>query len=166
LTFIISGRVKALYLCSVINHKGTLETLSQYHHEGAALIARLFLGCLFFFQGYDAVFRVKIRNVIGTFEPGFSRRGIPRILTVSAVWYTSCSALAGGALLIAGLFKYAALYVLGANLIVAAIGFGIDRPMWDTRHALPRLALLLLLLIIPADWDTITLDHLLVNSKI
>lgn len=143
-----------------------LETLSQYHHEGAALIARLFLGCLFFFQGYDAVFRVKIRNVIGTFEPVFSRKGIPRILTGSAAWYTCCTALIGGALLIAGLFKYAVLYLLGANLVVAALGFGIDRPMWDTRHVFPRLALLLLLLIIPADWDTISIDHLLINSKL
>lgn len=138
-----------------------METLSQYHHEATALIARLFLGCLFFFQGYDAVFRVKIRNVIGTFEPVFLRRGIPRILTVSAAWYTSCTALVGGALLIAGLFKYAVLYLLGANLIVAALGFGIDRPMWDTHHVFPRLLLLLFLLIIPAGWDAISLDHLL-----
>lgn len=165
MTFVISRCLTARYLCSVTCEQRKLETLSLYHHEGAALIARLFLGSLFLFQGYDAVFRVKVRNVIGTFEPVFSRNGIPRILTVSAAWYTSCTALVCGALLVAGLLKYPALYLLGANLVVASIGFGIDRPMWDTRHALPRLALLLLLLIIPADWDKLSLDHLLFNYK-
>lgn len=137
-----------------------MEIISQYHYEAAAFIARVFLGCLFFFQGYDAVFKVKISNVIGTFEPGFSKKGIPRILTVFAAWFTSCTELIGGILLIAGLFKYLTLYLLGANLIIAAAGFGIVAPMWDTRHVLPRLGLLIFLLIIPADWDIISLDHL------
>jgi putative oxidoreductase len=138
-----------------------VETLSQSHYLFAALLARVFLGCLFFFQGYDAVFKVRIRNVIDTFEADFSRKGIPRFLTVFAAWFTSCTELVGGGLLIIGLFEYLALYLLGINLIIAAIGFGINTPVWNTRHVFPRLVLILFLLVIPQSWDTISLDHLL-----
>jgi putative oxidoreductase len=137
-----------------------MEIINQYHYIIAALIARVFLGCLFFFQGYDAVFKVKIKNVINTFENDFSDNGIPRFVTVVASWFTSIVEFVCGALLILGLFEYAALYLLGINLIIVAIGFGINTPMWDTRHVFPRLLLLLLLLILPQSWNSLSLDHL------
>lgn len=138
-----------------------MEIINQYHYTVASLIARVFLGCLFFFQGYDAVFKVKIKNVIGTFEDAFSQKGIPKFLTVLAAWFTSCTELIGGILLIVGLFEYPALYLLGLNLIVAAIGFGINTPVWDTRHVFPRLALIIFLLVVPQSWNSASLDLLL-----
>jgi uncharacterized membrane protein YphA (DoxX/SURF4 family) len=141
-----------------------MEIINQYHYIAAAFIARVFLGCLFFFQGYDAVFNVKVKNVINTFENDFANNGIPRFLTVIASWFTCLSGLIGGALLILGLFEYAALYLLGMNLIVAAVGFGINTPVWDTRHVFPRLLLTIFLLTIPRSWDTISLDHLFFNQ--
>jgi len=140
-----------------------MEIINQYHEVAAVLIARLFLGCLFFFQGYDAVFNIKIKNVIGAFENDFSRKGIPRFFIIAASWFTSCTELIGGALLIVGLFEYSALYLLGINLIIAAVGFGISTPMWDTKHVFPRLTLILLFLIIPQSWNTFSLDHLFFN---
>ncbi len=140
-----------------------METINQHHFIVAAFIARVFLGCLFFFQGYDAVFRIKLKNVISTFEADFSNNGIPRIFTISASWFTCFSALICGGLLILGLFQYPALYILGANLIIASIGFGITTPMWDTKHVLPRLILILLLLIIPHQYNAWSLDYLLFN---
>jgi putative oxidoreductase len=137
-----------------------VEIISQYHYIAASLIARVFLGCLFFFQGYDAVFKVKIKHVIGTFEDEFSRKGIPKSLTVLAAWFTSCTELIGGFLLIIGLFEYAALYLLGLNLIIAAIGFGINTPVWNTRHVFPRLVLILFLLAVPQSWNAASLDLL------
>jgi uncharacterized membrane protein YphA (DoxX/SURF4 family) len=138
-----------------------MDIINQYHYIIAAFIARVFLGCLFFFQGYDAVFNVKIRNIISTYENDFANNGIPRFMTVMASWFTSLSALTGGALLILGLFEYAALYLLSINLIVAAVGFGINTPVWDTRHVFPRLLLTIFLLALPQSWNTISLDHLL-----
>lgn len=138
-----------------------MEIISQYHYSAASLLARVFLGCLFFFQGYDAVFRVKIKHVIGTFEDEFFQKGIPRFLTVMAAWFTSCTELIGGFLLILGLFEYPVLYLLGLNLIVAAIGFGINTPVWNTRHVFPRLVLILFLLAIPQSWNSASLDLLL-----
>ena len=138
-----------------------MEIITQYHEIAAVFIARVFLGCLFFFQGYDAVFNVKIKNVIITFKSGFENKGIPKFLTVSASWFTCCTELICGFLLIAGLFEYCALYLLGLNLIIAAIGFGINIPMWDTRYVLPRLLLLLFLLLVPQAWNVLSIDHLI-----
>ncbi|MEI8136018.1 MAG: DoxX family membrane protein [Bacteroidota bacterium] len=138
-----------------------MEILNQYHEIAAVLIARVFLGCLFFFQGYDAIFNVKLKNVIATFEASFANKGIPKFLTASASLFTCYTELIGGILLILGLFEYGALYLLGLNLIIAAIGFGINTPMWDTRYVLPRLLLILFLLFVPQAWNLLTLDHLI-----
>jgi putative oxidoreductase len=136
-----------------------METITQ-HEITAAFIARIFLGLLFFFQGYDAVFNVKIKNVIQAYEDAFASKGIPRFLTVGGAWFTSSVEFIGGLLLILGLFQYYVLSLLGLDLILASIAFGISTPMWDTRHVFPRLLLLLLLLIIPTSWNAISLDNL------
>jgi putative oxidoreductase len=135
--------------------------LDQYHEIAAVLIARVFLGCLFFFQGYDAVFNIKVKNVIATFETNFANKGIPKFLTAAASWFTSYTELLCGFLLIIGLFESISLYLLGINLIIAAIGFGITSPMWDTRYVLPRLLLLLFLLAVPQGWNALSLDNLI-----
>jgi putative oxidoreductase len=142
-----------------------METIIQYHEPGAALIARVFLGMLFFFQGYDAVFNVKVSNVILTFEQSFRQKGLPRFFTVAGSWFTSITELGCGVLLILGLFTYPALYLLGANLLFAAFGFGFNGPVWDTKHVMPRLILLLFLLIIPPSWNMWGLDQLIFNAK-
>jgi putative oxidoreductase len=127
----------------------------------AVFIARVFLGLLFFFQGYDAVFRIKIKYVIEAYENSFANKGIPRFLTVCGAWFTSCVELIGGVLLIVGLFENAVLYFLGIDLIIASIAFGIAKPMWDMRYVFPRLALLLFLLVTPSAWHIWSIDHLL-----
>lgn len=138
-----------------------MEIISSYHEAGCVLFARVFLGILFLFQGYDVVFNITVKNVIVTYKDEFTSRGVPKFVLAIASWFTSYTELFGGALLILGLFKYAALYLLGINLIVAAVGFGITTPMWDMRHVLPRLALLLLLLALPASWDVWSIDNLI-----
>jgi uncharacterized membrane protein YphA (DoxX/SURF4 family) len=140
-----------------------MEITNQYHVVAAIFIARIFLGFLFLFQGYDAVFNIKVKNIVETYQNSFANKGIPKFLTVVAAWFTSYSALVGGLFLIVGLFEYSALYLLGINLIIASIGFGINTPMWDTRFVLPRLVLLILLLIIPQSWNLWSLDHLFFN---
>ena len=53
-----------------------MEIISQWHQIAAIFAARVFLGSLFFFQGYDAVFNIKIKNVISTYQSSFSNHGI------------------------------------------------------------------------------------------
>lgn len=140
-----------------------MEELNQYHEAIAVLLARTFLGLLFLFQGIDAVFNVKIKYVISAYESSFARKGIPRFVTVFASYYTSLSELIGGVLLILGLFELYACILLGINLIIAAIGFGINTPMWDTKYVLPRLMLLIFLLLVPTSWNIFSLDNLFFN---
>src|SRR3989344_7504784 len=106
-----------------------MEVIYQYHEVVATFLARIFLGCLFFFQGYDAVFRIKIKNIIHTYHNSFSTNGIPKLFTICGSWFTTCSAFIGGCFLIAGIFQYLTLFVLGLNLIITAIGFGINTAM-------------------------------------
>lgn len=138
-----------------------METIAHHHQLTAALIARIFLGLLFFFQGFDALFNVKVKNVIDAYQSSFANKGIPRFLTITAAWFTSIVEFTGGFMLIIGAFQYAALSLLGLDLIVASVGFGIASPMWDMRYVFPRLALLLFLLVIPPSWNAWSVDGLM-----
>lgn len=136
-----------------------MQTLIQNHYTIAVLIARFFLGFLFFFQGYDAIVRVGIKNVIETFHIPLSAKGIPKTFTVIGVWFTSYIQLIGGLLLIIGFVKYYVLYLLGIDLIVASIAFGFIKPMWDMQFVFPRMVILIFLLIVPSQWDVFSVDY-------
>ena len=125
----------------------------------AAFIARIFLGFLFFFQGYDAIFNVKIKNIISAYSDEFANKGIPKIFTIAGAWFTSYVEFIGGLLLILGAFHQYTLYLLGLDILLASIAFGISKPMWDMRFVFPRLVLLLFLLIIPDSWNIISFYH-------
>ena len=77
-----------------------MEIINQYHEIAAIFIARVFLGVLFFFQGYDAVFNIKVSVVIETYQNMFEGKRMPRLLIVLASWFTTCTALFCGFLLI------------------------------------------------------------------
>jgi putative oxidoreductase len=131
------------------------------HHPEifAAAIARIFLGFLFFFQGYDAVFKIKIAGVIDAIREPMKQKGVPDFFITAGAYFTSYVQLIGGLFLIIGLLKYAALYFLGIDLLIASIGFGITQPLWDMRFVFPRFLLLLFLLIIPQSWNVFGLDY-------
>lgn len=138
-----------------------METIILHHEAIAVLTARVFLGILFFFQGYDAVFKVKVSGVIDAYENSFANNRIPKFLIISGSWFTSYVELIGGILLITGLFESQILILLGADLIIASIGFGIITPMWDMRFVFPRLALLIFLTVVPPSWNLYSLDHII-----
>lgn len=138
-----------------------METLIQHHQEIAVFIVRVLLGILFFFQGYDAIFKLKISTVIITYQNSFANKGIPKFITACGAWFTSYSELIGGFMLIFGFYEYIALYLLGINLLVASFAFSVNTPMWDTKHMLFRLILLIFLLIVPISWHTYSIDNLL-----
>lgn len=134
--------------------------------HAAYLIARLFLGILFFVQGYDKVFRVKVQTVYSTMLPSFNRLNMNANLVKIMAYVTSYIELIGGCMLLFGIFTKYALLLLGIDLLIVAIGLGMLTPMWDMQHAFPRLILLLILLILPDYWNIFSLDELLnLNSK-
>jgi putative oxidoreductase len=141
-----------------VSNERIMEIITHYHSIAGTTIARIFLGCLFLFQGYDAIFGIGIKKVVATYKEGFQQKRIPGFLITLAALFTSYTELIGGVLLLFGLFHYPVLYLLGINLIVAAIGFGLTTPLWDTRYVLPRLLLLLLLLLLPPEWNAWSID--------
>ena len=141
-----------------------MEIIEHYHYIAATTVARVFLGFLFFFQGYDAVAKIGLKKVTDTYHESFGQKGIPRILTSLAAVFTSYTELVCGVLLVFGLFEIAALYLLGLNLVIAGVGFGINQPLWDTRNVFPRLIILLLLLLTPLEWHSWSLDQLFFKS--
>jgi uncharacterized membrane protein YphA (DoxX/SURF4 family) len=134
------------------------------HHEALAiLMVRLFLGVIIFFQGYDALFRVKIINIARSFEPALANTGLPKSLAKAGAWSTSLIQLTGGALLIAGYGQHYTLFVLGLNFIVVSILFSLLSGVWDMKHVFPRLLLTAILLYIPAEMDIFSLNYLLTH---
>lgn len=126
----------------------------------AVFIARVFLGLLFFLQGYDKVFRIGIKRVIETIHTSLSSKGVPILFSRFGAYFTSYIELICGAFLIIGFAKYYCLYLLGFDLLFAALAFGIIEPMWDMKHIFPRLILLLFLMIVPSQWDVISVDYM------
>lgn len=124
-------------------------------------LIRVILGILFFFQGYDKIFKVKIAGVVDFFHDEMQHKKMPSFLLVFSAYFTSFAEFIGGGLLIIGLFKTWAYYLLGLDLILVCGAFSMMKPMWDMGMLFPRLLLLAILLYLPLQWDIIALDKLI-----
>jgi len=132
-----------------------------YKLEIVEFIIRLFAGTLFFFQGYDKVFKIKISGVVDTFLEDAEHIHIHKPLVTAFTYCTSFIELICGALLVIGLFTNYALVALGFDLVLVCFAFSIIRPMWDMQYVFPRLVLITFLLILPNEYTKIALDYLL-----
>jgi putative oxidoreductase len=132
------------------------------HHEALAiLLVRVFLGVIIFFQGYDALFRVKIVNVARSLEPALANMALPKGLAKAGAWTTSLVELTCGILLIVGYCQHYTLLAVSLNLIVVSILFSMLSGIWDMKHVFPRMLLAALLLYLPAEMDIYSLNNLL-----
>jgi uncharacterized membrane protein YphA (DoxX/SURF4 family) len=130
-------------------------------HAVLAFLLRVILGLLFFFQGYDKVFRIGIAGVTEFFREESEHRRIPVWILRSSAFLTSYIELIGGALLMIGFLKTYALYMLGFDLILVCGAFSLLKPMWDMQLVFPRLVLLTALLYLPSELDVISVDALI-----
>ena len=135
--------------------------MNNYNEIAVALILRVFLGILFVAQGYDKVFKIKIKGVYETFEVPMRPKNIPHFLLKLSAFFTSYAELIGGLCLIVGIFKFYILYLLGFDLLLVSIAMAMLNPMWDMQFVFPRLVILIALLLIPPAWDIISLDYFL-----
>ena len=131
----------------------------NFHESFSALLPRLFLGVLFIAQGYDKAFRIKIRGVVDAFQAPAELHHVSRNLLQFSAWFTTTVELIGGLLILVGLFRYFAMYILGVDLLLVSIAFSLVNPIWDLKHIFPRLLLLILLLLMPPAWDVVSLDY-------
>ena len=132
----------------------------QYKLEITQSIIRAFTGILFFFQGYDKIFNIKISGVINTFLDEAEHHHIHRPMVTLIAYYTSIIEFVAGITLILGAFTNYSLYLLGIDLVLAAFAFSLLHPMWDMRHVFPRLVLVITLLLLPDEWNKLSIDFL------
>ena len=126
-----------------------------------SLMLRLVTGSLFFFQGYDKIFKIKIINVVRTFDDPINPSIWPKALLKPLITISSYAELIGGLFLFLGLLKFYTLAFLSFDLLFVAISFSSIKAMWDMQHYFPRFVFVLLLWVIPFKADTFCLDKLI-----
>jgi len=132
----------------------------QIRLRGAGMFfIRVLLGIIFFMQGYGKLFTMGIHNVYESFFKVFEGTFLPKWLIVSTTYYTSFVELIGGFLLIAGLFRKCAMYLLALDLLIVSFGHGLMEPIWDLSHVIPRTILLSALFFLPSTWDRWNVDE-------
>ncbi len=139
---------------------------TDLNYTVAIATARIIVGILFFFQGYDKVFTVGIREVSETMRVSLGNKSMGKGFIGIIASFTSWIELLCGFLLIVGFFKFFAIYLLCLDLVIVVIGFSLAKPMWESGHVLFRLIILLLLLLTPIEWDRFSLDYLFALSKL
>lgn len=117
------------------------------------LFTRALLGIIFLMQGYGKVFSYTVPKVYDMFFKDFEKTFLPKWLIWGTAYYTSYIELICGFLLIIGLFRKYALYLLAADLLIVSFGHGLLEPIWDLQHVIPRAMLLIVILLVPAQWD-------------
>lgn len=125
------------------------------------LFTRALLGIIFLMQGYGKVFTYTVPKVYNMFFKDFEKTFLPKWLIWGTAYYTSYIELICGFLLIIGLFRKYALYLLAADLLIVSFGHGLLEPIWDLQHVIPRAILLIVILLVPAQWDKWHADSLL-----
>ena len=125
------------------------------------LMLRLVTGSLFFFQGYDKIFRIKISNVVRTFDDPMNPTIWPKSLLKPLITISSYAELIGGLFLFIGLLKFPTLSILSVDLLFVAISFSSIKAMWDMQHYFPRFIFVLMLWAIPFSVDVYSVDRLI-----
>ena len=140
--------------------------ISDLNYAIAMATVRIIAGVLFFFQGYDKVFRIGVDRLRETIRVTLQGKSIPDSALSAIAIFTSWVELICGFLLIIGFFKYYAIYLLCLSLLIVVTGFSLVKPMWENNHMFIRLILLLILLVAPVEWDRFSLDYLYLLSKL
>ena len=132
----------------------------------AIFFAREVLALIFFMAGVYKVFQLGPLNHARKYFLPFADTFLP----VWSLWATGTIIpfveLIAGALLILGLRIREALIALGFVLIVVTFGHLLKEPLYPFHeHVIPRLALLLFVLLLPAEDDRFSLDYLITRRR-
>lgn len=126
--------------------------------EIISLFVRIVVGSLFFFQGYDKLFNVKVDNVVSAFSNGKLLTYLPQPLLRIVVLMSSYIEMVGGFFLIIGLFKFYILSLISIDMVIVSFVFSYYKAMWDMQFYFPRFLLICILWIIPKANDIYSLD--------
>ena len=132
----------------------------------ALLFARVVLGLIFFMAGVFKVFQ------LGPLEHA-RRYFLPYADTFLPVWSLWAAGVIipfiefiAGALVMLGLRTREALVALGFVLVIVTFGHLLKEPLYEFHtHVIPRLALLLLVLLLPREDDQFSIEYFLRRRK-
>jgi len=129
----------------------------------AIFFARTILGLIFFMAGWWKVFTL---GPLGHARRLFVEPYAETILPAWSLWATGSVVpvveLVAGALVLTGLKTRPALLALGGVLVLVTFGHLVLEPLYQFHtHVIPRTALLLFVLTMPAAEDRISLDSFL-----
>ncbi len=125
------------------------------------LVLRCLAGILFLFQGYERAFSMKANEIVSAFQTNFIKRILPLSVLKFTVHLSAYIELIGGIMLIIGFHRDIVLYLLSVQMLFVAFAFSLIRPMWDMQYYFPRFILVIILLVLPAEWDRFSVDHFL-----
>ena len=136
-----------------------MQLTNEKQRAFGILFLRLLLGIIFFMQGFGKVFTWGVDGVYQNAFSGFENTWIPHFLLKSTAYFTSYVELVGGLLLLLGLFRQWTYILLGLVLLIVSYGHGLESPIWDLQHVFFRGALLVVLFLLPQEWDKWNLDR-------
>jgi len=141
---------------------------SIHNRTWAILIARAILGLIFMMAGIWKVFtlgpleharRLFVEPYADTFLPAWSLWATGTVVPLVE--------MVAGALVLIGLWRRPALLALGGVLVLVTFGHLLAEPLHQFHtHVIPRTALLLFILVMPASDDRLALDHWLESRAI
>lgn len=141
---------------------------SIHNRTWAILIARAILGLIFMMAGIWKVFtlgplehasRLFVEPYADTFLPAWSLWATGTVVPLVE--------MVAGALVLIGLWRRPALLALGGVLVLVTFGHLLAEPLHQFHtHVIPRTALLLFILVMPASDDRLAIDHWLESRAI
>ena len=126
----------------------------------AIFFARAVVGLIFFMAGVWKVFTLGPAGHVRRYFLPFQDTFLPT-WSLWAVGFTiPFIELVAGALVIIGLLTRPALLSLGFVLVIVTFGHLLHQPLYALHeHVIPRLALVLLVLLLPREWDRFSIDQ-------
>jgi len=132
----------------------------------AILFARLVLGFIFCMAGAWKVFTLTPAGHVRRWFLPYRDTFLPTCTLWAVGLAIPFVELAAGALVLIGWRVRAALVALGAVLAVVTFGHLLHEPLYPFHeHVIPRLALVLFLLLMPAEDDRFSLDRLRLRTS-
>ena len=125
----------------------------------AILFARAVVGLIFFMAGVWKVFQLGPAAHVRRYFLPFQDTFLPTWSLWAVGFAIPFVELIAGLLVIIGLLTRPALISLGFVLVIVTFGHLLHEPLYALHeHVIPRLALVLLVLLLPREWDRCSID--------
>jgi uncharacterized membrane protein YphA (DoxX/SURF4 family) len=125
----------------------------------AIFFARAVVGLIFFMAGVWKVFELGPAAHVRRYFLPFQDTFLPTWSLWAVGYAIPFVELIAGALVILGLLTRPALISLGFVLVIVTFGHLLHAPLYAFHeHVIPRLALVLLVLLLPREWDRYSID--------